>query len=337
MVTISEPELETLSRTYDIEKITFGPKFPKIKDNTEIQLRYNKLLQFRNTDFMVLDSKKTNLYDMFSIGGTPDSLYIPEKTRFIPIMLPNIWNDLFRYENHRITSIVRRDNIRDIRILPVSSDPLMSWESVAIAFRSLLGDEKMNGENLRILLANEWEKLLKKLRANWPGSRNWIQIASQINKEKREVTESDLIDPTLFVRSLKSGLIYPGITDFIILLQKTPITSHIAFLHSFSPGKTMSDVRHSVVVLGGPSDNWKDGIYSFIVRKKDMINSDRVLYSTLVGIRINDLPYVGSFVLNSSQIRPAMKEKIENSTKSDESWKNVRVTNWAEKFILRTK
>ena len=261
----------------------------------------------------------------------------------IPIGLPRIWKDEFRYKSDRTTAIARRDNIRMIQMLPASSDPLMSWESIAVAFRTSLGDDRLTGVGLRTILASTWSSVLRELDASRAGDAAWLRIAATIRLENRGLAESSLIDPTLFIQSIHEGLIYPGITDFVVLLNRTPMNTHIALLYAFPPGISMRDAKRPLVVLGGSPGSWESGTISFVLRNTSRAitgtaseETRRYYYSALVGIRDHGLPFVGSLRVKSNQIVTSIKERIQRASRDKTTWKNVRHSRWKEEYLLRS-
>ena len=229
-------------------------------------------------------------------------------------------------------------------MLPTSSDPMMSWESVAVVFRTPLRDDKLTGMGVRTILVDAWANVLKELDAMRAGDPAWLRIAAVLQRENRGFTDSSLVDPTLFLQSIREGNVYPGLTDFVVLLNLTPANTHLALLYAFPPGVTIRDSKRPMLVLGGVPGAWETGTTSFLIRNTSRSvtgmtedeDSKRYYYSALVGIRDNGLPYVGSFVTKSNQIVSAVKEKIQKATQDKTTWKNVRGGSWKEEYLLHS-
>jgi hypothetical protein len=229
-------------------------------------------------------------------------------------------------------------------MIPSSSDPLMSWESVAIVFRTPLRDEGLTGMGIRAILVDAWANVLKELDAMRAGDVAWLRISSVLKRENRGLTDYSLTDPSLFLQSIREGLVYPGFTDFVVLLNLTPTNTHLALLYAFPPGVTIRDAKRPMLVLGGVPGAWETGTTSFLLRNtsrsvtgiEDDEELKRYYYSAFVGIRDNGLPYVGTFNTRSNQIVTDIKEKIQKASSDVKTWKNVRGGRWKEEYLLHS-
>jgi len=323
--------LETIAKGVEVMG---SVKFPP-KTTGELQLTYAQILTLRETDLTILDSKFTTLVESFGIGGVPDPLYISPKAMTLPIPLQGVWRDEFHYDSDRTSAIQSRDNIKEIRMLPSSSsDPRISWESVAKIMREPLRNDRLDATGVLSVLADGWEAIFRKLGALRSSDDAWIHLTDIFRKEAhpRGASETDYNSPELFLRSLRLGRFFPTLTDFFVLTNLTPTTFHIVLLHGYSTGEVLTDARYPMRVIGGAPERWKEGSYGMLLQipDKSAENDKTVYYSALLGMRTRGLAPFTSLSAPKNHLPGRVFKRIHSLTEtgSSKEWIHIRRVGW---------